>query len=81
MRIKQTGWPSNEDQYTPNSADVVASLEAEEGYWKLVDSHCTDFFKAKNIGWMWRSWDDTIAGWGVTSDGKDKWNFSARQTC
>ncbi|KAL5520469.1 hypothetical protein ACEPAG_9693 [Sanghuangporus baumii] len=81
LLVTQTGWPSNEDEFTPNSKAIVVNLESEEGYWNLLDSHCEDFFKSKNIGWMWRSWDETIAGWGVTSDGNDKWDFHARQTC
>ncbi|PAV15697.1 glycoside hydrolase [Pyrrhoderma noxium] len=81
LLVTQTGWPSNEDQYAPNSPDVVASVSSEKGYWQLLDSHCEDFFKAKNIGWMWRSWDDNIVGWGVVSGQKEKWNFSARTSC
>ncbi|PAV15693.1 glycoside hydrolase [Pyrrhoderma noxium] len=81
LLVTQTGWPSNRDEFAPNSKNIVVSLEAEQGYWNLLDSHCEDFFKSKNIGWMWRSWDESIEGWGVTSNGKDKWNFSARTTC
>ncbi|KAH8114915.1 glycoside hydrolase [Phellopilus nigrolimitatus] len=82
LLVTQTGWPSNEDQYAPNSPDVVASVPSEKAYWNLLDSHCEDFFKVNNIGWMWRSWDDTIAGWGVTSSHeKAKWNFKARKAC
>jgi len=82
LLVTQTGWPSNEDLWSPNSKKVVASVPSEEAYWKLLDGHCEDFFKAKNIGWMWRSWDDVIAGWGTLySNGTAKWNFSAKQTC
>ncbi|EJD05095.1 glycoside hydrolase [Fomitiporia mediterranea MF3/22] len=81
LLVTQTGWPENRNEFAPNSPKVVVSLEAEKGYWNLLDSHCEDFFKDKNIGWMWRSWDDSIDGWGVTKDGKDKWNFNARKTC
>ncbi|EJD05102.1 glycoside hydrolase [Fomitiporia mediterranea MF3/22] len=82
LLVTQTGWPSNEDEFAPNSPDVVASVPSEEAYWDLLDSHCEDFFKAKNIGWMWRSWDDTIEGWGVKNpNGTNKWNFKARRTC
>ncbi|KAL5498324.1 hypothetical protein ACEPAH_2466 [Sanghuangporus vaninii] len=68
LLVTQTGWPSNEDEFTPNSNSIVVNLGSEEGYWNLLDNHCEDFFKAKNIGWMWRSWDESIAGWGVTSN-------------
>ncbi|THH04711.1 hypothetical protein EW145_g5315 [Phellinidium pouzarii] len=81
LLVTQTGWPSNKDEFAPNSKNVVVSVSSEEAYWNLLDSHCSDFFKAKNLGWMWRSWDDTIEGWGVTSNGKSKWNFSAKTTC
>ncbi|THH08828.1 hypothetical protein EW145_g2438 [Phellinidium pouzarii] len=77
LLITQTGWPSNEDEFAPNSPAIVASVPSEEAYWNLLDSHCEDFFKAKNIGWMWRSWDDTVEGWGaVYSNETEKWNFS-----
>ena len=78
----QTGWPSNEEQYAPNSPAVVASVPSEEAYWNLLDSHCEDFFKAKNIGWMWRSWDDSVKGWGVLdANGQEKWDFHAKLEC
>ncbi|KAL5498330.1 hypothetical protein ACEPAH_2472 [Sanghuangporus vaninii] len=82
LLVTQTGWPSNEEQYAPNSPAVVASVNSEEAYWNLLDRHCEDFFKPKNIGWMWRNWDDTVLGWGATySNGTSKWNFKARRFC
>ncbi|KAI5122649.1 hypothetical protein M0805_007911 [Coniferiporia weirii] len=82
LLVTQTGWPSNEDEFAPNSPDVVASVPSERAYWDLLDSHCEDFFKANNIGWMWRSWDDTVEGWGaVYSNETQKWDFTARKTC
>lgn len=82
LLVTQTGWPSNEELWSPNSPAVVASVPSEEAYWKLLDSHCEDFFKANNIGWMWRSWNDVLTGWGALySNGTQKWNFSAKQTC
>ncbi|KAL5525109.1 hypothetical protein ACEPAF_8978 [Sanghuangporus sanghuang] len=82
LLVTQTGWPSNEEQYAPNSPAVVASVNSEEAYWDLLDRHCEDFFKPKNIGWMWRNWDDTVLGWGATySNGTSKWNFKARKFC
>jgi len=57
-------------------------VESEQGYWQLLDGHCQDYFKAKNIGWMWRSWSDVVNGWGVVdSNGAEKWQFSAHSTC
>jgi len=80
--VTQTGWPSNEDLYAPNSANVVASVSSEQAYWNLLNGHCGDFFKANNIGWMWRSWDDTMAGWGLkTTSGSSKWSVTVKQTC
>ncbi|KAJ7433689.1 glycoside hydrolase [Mycena galericulata] len=82
LLITQTGWPSNEDEFGPNSAAVVASVASEEAYWDLLDGHCEDYFKAKNIGWMWRAYSDTIEGWGVIeSNGTDKWRWKAHLTC
>lgn len=81
LLVTQTGWPSNEDQYAPNSPEVVASVASEKGYWQLLDDHCEDFFKPQNIGWMWRSWDDNIEGWGVMSGNREKWDFIARLSC
>ena len=47
----QTGWPSNRNTWSPNSPDVVVSVESEKGFWDLLDGHCEDFFKSKRIGW------------------------------
>ena len=78
----KTGWPSNQNTWSPNSGDVVVSVQSENDYWKLLDEHCEDFFKPRNIGWMWRSWDDTIDGWGaMSSNGSAKWNVNARRSC
>jgi len=47
-----------------------------------MDSHCEDYFKVNNIGWMWRDWDDNLEGWGVKdANGQDKWPWTARLTC
>jgi len=82
LLVTQTGWPSNENLYAPNSPNVVASVASEEAFWKLLDGHCSDFFKTNNVGWMWRSWDDNLDGWGVKSTGQtDKWSWSAKTTC
>ncbi|TDL26980.1 glycoside hydrolase [Rickenella mellea] len=82
LLVTQTGWPSNQNLWSPNSPNVVTSISSEEGFWNLLDDHCKDFFKAKKIAWLWRGWDDTLDGWGVLrTDGSKKWNFSAKQTC
>lgn len=82
LLVTQTGWPSNENEFAPNSPDVVASIASEEAFWNLLDSHCKDYFKTKNIGWMWRSWDNAIDGWGVMdARGKDKWDWQAKSKC
>lgn len=66
----------------PNSPAVVASVASEEAYWDLLDRHCEDYFKDKNIGWMWRAYSDIIEGWGVKElNGTDKWRWKARLTC
>ncbi|KAJ3934416.1 MAG: glycoside hydrolase [Lentinula lateritia] len=80
--VTQTGWPTNEDEFAPNSPDIVASVPSSEGYWNLLDSFCQDYFKSMNIGWMWRSWEDDIDGWGVKYlNGSDKWHWNARTEC
>jgi len=57
-------------------------VPSEEAYWNLMDSHCEDYFKVNNIGWMWRDWDDNLEGWGVKdANGQDKWPWTARLTC
>jgi exo-beta-1,3-glucanase (GH17 family) len=79
--VTQTGWPSNEEEFAPNSGAVQATVASEQAYWKLLDSHCSDFFKEKNIGWMWRDWDNSIEGWGVKdSSGNFKFNVDDVQT-
>ncbi|KAJ3837984.1 glycoside hydrolase [Lentinula raphanica] len=80
--VTQTGWPTNEDEFAPNSPDVVASIASSEGYRNLLDSRCEEYFKEMNIGWMWRSWEDDIDGWGVKFlNGSDKWDWRARIEC
>jgi len=82
LLVTQTGWPSNENLYAPNSPDVVATVASEQAYWNLLDGHCSDYFKANKVGWMWRAWDDHLDGWGVKSTSQtDKWSWSAKQTC
>ncbi|KAJ7629058.1 glycoside hydrolase [Roridomyces roridus] len=82
LLVTQTGWPSNEDEFAPNSPAVVASVASEKAYWDLLDGHCEDYFKLKNIGWMWRSYRDDIEGWGVVElNGTDKWEWEARVRC
>lgn len=71
--------PTNEDEFAPNSLDVVASVLSSKGYWDLLNSQCEDYFKNMNIGWMWQSWKDDIDSWGVKYlNGSDKWNWSAQ---
>lgn len=83
LMITQTGWPSNQEEFAPNSNSIVASVGSSQAYWNLLDDHCSDFFKSKNIAWLWRSWDDTIQGWGVTTSGGNfKFNIDgAKRTC
>ncbi|KAI5118469.1 hypothetical protein M0805_003730 [Coniferiporia weirii] len=82
LLVTQTGWPSNKDLWSPNSADIVVSVQSEQAYWELLDGYCEDYFKANNIGWMWRSFNDDLQGWGAfDSSGKQKWNITAKQSC
>ncbi|KZT61343.1 glycoside hydrolase family 17 protein [Calocera cornea HHB12733] len=80
--VTQTGWPSNENTWPSNSTDVQANVPSEAAYWNLLDYHCEDYFKANNIGWMWRSWSDNIDGWGALYvNGTAKFPVEARLTC
>jgi len=82
LLVTQTGWPSNTITFAPNSPDVIATVPSEEAYFKLLDSHCEDYFKTANIGWMFRNWDDAIYGWGALYDnGTEKWPVTARLGC
>jgi len=79
--VTQTGWPSNEEEFSPNSNSVDASTSSEQAYWELLDGHCEDFFKSKNIAWMWRDWNDSIEGWGVLdASGNFKFNVDGVKT-
>jgi len=81
LLVTQTGWPSNTAEFAPNSGSIVASTSSEEAYWKLLDSHCSDFFKKKNLGWMWRDYTDAIQGWGLLgANGQPKFSTSGTKT-
>ena len=47
----------------------------KEAYWKVLNGHCSDYFAPNKMGWMWRSYGDNIAGWGIVdSSGKTKFD-------
>lgn len=75
LLVTQTGWPSSTAEFAPNSNSIVATTGSEQAYWQLLDGHCSDYFKSKNLGWMWRDWNDDIQGWGV-KDGSGNFKFN-----
>jgi exo-beta-1,3-glucanase (GH17 family) len=80
LLVTQTGWPSNKNEFPSQSA--TASVAMEQKFFQLLNSHCADFFKPNNIGWMWRSYDDSITGWGVLDgSGNQKFALNAVTSC
>jgi len=75
LLMAQTGWPRNKNEFP--SQNAVASVSAEQNFWNMLDQQCSSFFKAKNIGWMWRSWNDDISGWGANGE----ININAKTSC
>jgi len=79
--VTQTGWPSTREQFAPNSNSITVSKSSAGAYWNLLDNHCSDFFKAKKIGWMYRAYNDQIAGWGLLDgSGGPKFDVSGTKT-
>lgn len=81
----QTGWPSNDSVWKPNSKDAVASIAQERDYFNLLDEQCS-WMKQQNgggIGWFAHIWSDaTLPGWGVLDNqGKLKFDFEPRTEC
>jgi len=82
LMVTQTGWSTSREEFAPNSKSIDLSYGSQAGYWHLLDSHCSDYFKTNNIAWMWRSWDDDIVGWGVLdANGNPKFDIDAQTTC
>lgn len=82
LLVTQTGWPSNKELWAPNSKNIVVNVNSEQAYWELLNEKCSDYFKAKNIGWLWRSFNDQLSGWGAYDiDGKPKWDINVNATC
>jgi len=82
LLVTQTGWPSDDSVWPPNSPNAVVSVQSEENYFNLLDSQCS-YFKNNSVGWMARMYDDNgLPGWGVkdTND-KPKFPFSPKLTC
>jgi len=82
LLVTQTGWPSNDSVWPPNSPDAVVSVQSEADYFNLLDKNCS-YFKQNNIGWMARMYDDNgLPGWGVKDENdKPKFAFSPKLTC
>lgn len=81
LLVTQTGWASQGGEFAPNSGSIQVSKSSEEAYWNLLDSHCKDFFKPKNLGYMWRSYNEGITGWGfLDGSGSPKFSISGTKT-
>jgi len=82
LLVTQTGWPSNEDVWPPNSPDAVVSIQSEKDYFDLLDKNCS-YFKSLNMGWMARAYDDNgLPGWGVLDyNEKPKFTFAPKLSC
>jgi len=83
LLVTQTGWPSDDSVWPPNSPDAVVSVQSEQDYFNLLDSKCSSYFKTNNVGWMARMYDDNgLPGWGVKDFNENpKFPFSPKLTC
>ncbi|KAH9002064.1 glycoside hydrolase family 17 protein [Lactarius hatsudake] len=82
----QTGWPSaTSTGVKPQSKTAVASVSNEQGYFGLLDDHCTDLktVVAGGIGWFAHIYSDVQEpGYGIyDSSGKLKFPFAPRTSC
>ena len=82
----QNGWPSVD--YTgvePQTDTAVASVSSEQGYFSLLDEHCTDLKSVVSggIGWFAHIYSDAMErGYGIYSaSGKLKFPFAPRTSC
>jgi len=82
LLVTQTGWPSDDSVWPPNSPNAVVSIQSEADYFNLLDTQCS-YFKTNNMGWMARMYDDNgLPGWGVKDfNDKPKFPFSPKLTC
>ncbi|KAH7924625.1 hypothetical protein BV22DRAFT_1105363 [Leucogyrophana mollusca] len=86
MYFDENGWPSvTSSGVEPNSAHADASVNNEQGYFTLLDSHCEDLKKAPGggIGWFAHIYsDDQEPGYGIYNDnGQTKFTFAPRTHC
>ncbi|PIL34111.1 hypothetical protein GSI_03822 [Ganoderma sinense ZZ0214-1] len=86
MYFDENGWPSvTSEGVQPNSPDAVADIPNEQGYYELLDQHCTDLkaVVGGGIGWFAHIYsDDQEPGYGIyNSDGVLKFPFSPRTSC
>ena len=69
----------------PNSPDAVANIPNEQGYYELLDQHCTDLkaVVGGGIGWFAHIYsDDQEPGYGIyNSNGALKFPFAPRTSC
>jgi len=78
----QTGWASNSEEHG-GASGVILSVSSEEGFFDLLDQHCSDF-KSYNAGWLWHTYtDDGQVGFGMLDTGRQpKWTIKQPQlTC
>ncbi len=82
----QNGWPSvTSPSVQPNSPNAVADIPNEQGYYELLDQHCTDLkaVVGGGIGWFAHIYSDNQEpGYGIyDSKGVMKFPFSPRTSC
>ncbi|KAH7888404.1 glycoside hydrolase superfamily [Phlebopus sp. FC_14] len=86
MYFDENGWPSvTSPGVQANTAKAQASVNSEQQYYTMLDSHCTDLKNAPGggIGWFAHIYsDDQEPGYGIYDDnGKKKFNFKPRTSC
>ncbi|KAJ6457141.1 glycoside hydrolase superfamily [Mycena vitilis] len=84
--LTENGWPSaTSEDVSPNSPSAVASVQNEQDYYSLLDSHCSYFkaVKGGGVGWFWHIYsDDMEPGYGLfDKNGKQKFPFSPKTAC
>ncbi|KAF8135784.1 glycoside hydrolase family 17 protein [Boletus edulis] len=86
MYFDENGWPSvTSSGVQPNSFLADASVNSEQQYYELLDSHCTDLKNAPGggIGWFAHVYSDSQEpGYGVyDANGGQKFTFQPLTLC
>ncbi|KAH8108086.1 glycoside hydrolase superfamily [Cristinia sonorae] len=86
MYFDENGWPSvTSSSVQPNSPNAVADVPNEQGYFNLLDQHCTDLKNvvAGGVGWFAHIYSDNQEpGYGIyDSKGRLKITLAPRTSC